>query len=489
MNHIFVTGATGFIGSHLVRELIRLKEENKGSEEIVCLVRKTSDVKPLEGLNIKLIVGDLREKDSLIPGVQDAKYIYHLGAELHTICRQRFLDTNVAGTRNLLEVAKEHAKGTLKRFLFVSSQAAVGPAPDNQAIDETHPAKIPPVSWYGESKMEAEKVKAEFINDLPITTVRPSTVFGERDPGMKQVFNAVSSRIHPKTGFKKRFTGMIYAPDLVKGMIAAATSENTIGETYFLTNPRNYSVLEMVKIMARGIGKPCGLTVPIPIFFFRIIALFTEWIYLFFRKKPLPSRDKVRDISQVYWLCTPDKAQKDFGWVAETPLQEGLGKTYEYIRQNKKMMRQMPEESKGLLWFKYVSLSFIMGVIIEALAIFGKVYIFSPSWLVFLVVPLLWGLVFGSLAMWVRTRGIIIQFIPGFIILFAAELLNHYFLHNWTFYHFVQKGETWEVINHSLFGISNPLMRAIVLGIATGILLPLLNQIMQLFYKLKIREG
>jgi hypothetical protein len=306
---------------------------------------------------------------------------------------------------------------------------------------------------------------------------------------MKQVFNAVASRIHPKTGFKKRFTGMVYAPDLVKGMIAAATHPKTVGETYFLTNPRNYSVVEMVKIMAKGIGKPCGLTIPIPIFFFRIIALFTEWIYLFFRKKPLPSRDKVRDISQVYWLCTPQKAQKDFAWVAETSLQDGMGKTYDTIKQANKIMKQMPEEARGLLWFKYFSLSLITGVIIEALAIFGKVYIFSPPWLVFLVVPLLWGMVFGSLAMWVRTKGFIIQFIPGFIILFAAELLNHYCLHNWTFYHFIQKGDRWEVINHSLFGIGDPLLRAVVLGIATGILIPLLNQIMQLFYKIKLREG
>jgi len=489
MNHILVTGATGFIGSHLVRELIRLKEKNNTSEDIVCLVRKTSELESIDGLKIKLVIGDLRDKNSLIPAVKGAKYIYHLGAELHTICRQRFLDTNVNGTRNLLEIAKEHSQETLKRFLFVSSQAAAGPATDENPIDETQAPIVPAVSWYGESKMEAEKVKEEFANDIPITTVRPSTVYGERDPGMKQVFNAVASHIHPKTGFKKRFTGMIYAPDLVKGMIAAATNPKTIGETYFLTNPSNYTVIEMVKIMAKGIGKPWGITIPIPIFFFRIIALFSEWFYLLSRKKPLPSRDKVRDLAQVYWLCTPQKAKKDFDWEAQTPLAEGLGKTYNYIKKNKMKMKQMPGETKGLLWFKFFSLSLIMGIIIEALAIFGKVYFFSPSWLVFLVVPLLWGLVFGSIAMWVRTKGFIVQFIPGFIILFAAELLNHYILHNWTFYHFFQQGDTWKIVHHSLFGVENPLLRAVVLGAATGILIPLLNQIMKLFYKLKLRQG
>ena len=163
MNHILVTGATGFIGSHLVRELIRLKEEKNLSEEIVCLVRKTSDLASIDGLKVKLAIGDLKDKNSLIPAVKGAKYIYHLGAELHTICRQRFLDTNVNGTRNLLEAAKEYSQETLKRFLFVSSQAAVGPAADENPIDETHAPKIPAVSWYGESKMEAEKVKEKFI--------------------------------------------------------------------------------------------------------------------------------------------------------------------------------------------------------------------------------------------------------------------------------------------------------------------------------------
>ena len=85
MSRILITGANGFIGSHLVRKLLELKEEHQWEEEIVCMVRSTSDISSLKGLDVKLIIGDLRDPESLIPAVKGATYIYHLGAELFTI--------------------------------------------------------------------------------------------------------------------------------------------------------------------------------------------------------------------------------------------------------------------------------------------------------------------------------------------------------------------------------------------------------------------
>jgi nucleoside-diphosphate-sugar epimerase len=476
MGHILVTGANGFIGSHLVRWLLELKEKESRSEEILCLVRHTSDLSSLKGLAVKLVIGDLKDPESLVPAVKGADYIYHLGAEVYTINRQRFLESIAIGTENLLKAALTHAKDSLKRFLYCSSHAAVGPAPNNQPVNEEHPPG-PSVSWYAEAKLKAEEFVKLYSKDLPITIVRPPSVYGPRDQGFASIFQAARMGIFAKNGFKKRYTAMVYAPDLVEGMVAAARHPDTIGETYFLANLHNYSVAELSKTIGKAVGKSFGITVPIPIFFFYIVAVFSELFYLFFRRKPIPSRDKVRDLSQVYWLCTPAKAKKDFGWEAKTSLTEGAKATNDYLLAEEKQLKAMPLEPKGLLWLKYFLLSITLGVIIELLAWFGKVYLFHPWWLVFAVIIILWGLIFGTIAMGTRQSGYLIQYIPGFILLCGGELLNHFYLHGWSFF------------KDGLLGGTNPVIRAVILGILTGFLIPLINAIMKQFYKIKLRLG
>ena len=476
MSHILVTGANGFIGSHLVRLLLALKEKENWEEDIVGLIRSTSDLSSLRGLDVKLVIGDLRDPATLVKAVEKATYVFHLAAELYTISRQRFLETNTEGTQNLLKVAAKHANSSLKRFLFVSSQAAAGPAPDEVPLTEESKPSLP-VSWYAESKVEAEKAVMQYASDLPVTIVRPCSVYGERDAAFFQAFQGAKLRIHAVTGFRKRYTGMIYAPDLVEGMVAAARHPKTVGQTYFLANPENYSVRDVMKTMGKAVGKPWGLTLPIPIFVFRVIATLLEVLYLFSRKTPIPTRDKVRELAQIYWLCSPQKAQEDFGWKAKTPLLNGLRATHRFYKEEQLSLKAMPEEPKGILWLKYLLVSLGLGILIEGLSAFGKLYVFQPWWLVFVVVLVPWGLIVGSIAMVIRTRGFLVQYLPGFILLFGAELLNHYYLHSWEFY------------GGSLFGITNPVVRAGVLGILAGFIIPIINALMKQFYKIKLRLG
>ncbi|MDZ7261286.1 MAG: NAD-dependent epimerase/dehydratase family protein, partial [candidate division KSB1 bacterium] len=407
MSHILVTGANGFIGSHLVRHLLKLKEKENWVEDIVCMVRTTSDLSSLKGLDVKLVIADLRNPETLVKAVTGATYIFHVAAELYAISRRQFLETNTEGTRNLLDAAAKHASNSLKRFLFVSSQAAAGPAPNEVPITEDREPS-PPVSWYAESKLKAEKIVMQYAAQLPVTIVRPCSVYGERDPGFLTAFQGAELRIHAVTGFRKRYTGMIYAPDLVEGMVAAARHPRTVGEIYFLASPQSYTVREVVKTIGKAIDKPWGLTLPLPLFMFRIVALFSELWYLFSRRKPIPSRDKVRDLSQIYWLCTPQKAREHFGWQAQTPLLDGLKATGKYYREEQRKLKKMPEELTNILWIKYFFLSLGIGILIESLAAFGKVYVFKPWWLVFGIVLVLWGLIFGSIAMLTRIRSFLI---------------------------------------------------------------------------------
>jgi len=147
------------------------------------------------------------------------------------------------------------------------------------------------------------------------------------------------------------------------------------------------------------------------------------------------------------------------------------------VTAEEKQLKNMSLEPKGILWLKYFLLSLILGVIIEVLAWFGKVYVFHPWWLVFVAILILWGLVFGSIAMGTRRRGFLVQYIPGFILLLGGELLNHYYLQGWSFY------------KEGLLGDTDPLVRALVLGMLTGFLIPMINAIMKQFYKIRLRLG
>ncbi|HZV12723.1 MAG TPA: NAD-dependent epimerase/dehydratase family protein, partial [Candidatus Kapabacteria bacterium] len=164
-----VTGTTGFIGSHLAEQLL-----SKGYD-VRCLVRKTANLRWLENKPFELVYGGLSDMASLVAAVKDVDCIYHVAGLTAAKSREEFLRGNRDATRNLLEAAGENGNA-LKRFIYVSSQAAVGPSPTAKPIDETFPYH--PITAYGESKKAAEEEVQKFSSVFPITIVRPPAVYG-----------------------------------------------------------------------------------------------------------------------------------------------------------------------------------------------------------------------------------------------------------------------------------------------------------------------
>jgi dihydroflavonol-4-reductase len=476
MNRILITGANGFIGSHLVE--LFLKQSNE-DDEIICMIRHTSDLSNILELlkkpNARVVIADTTKPDTLPNAVHGANYIFHLAAALKIPDDKRYFEVNTTGTKNMLEAALEHAADTMKRFVFVSSQAAAGPSPDESLIDEKREGK--PVGAYGKSKLQAEQIAAEYMDRLPITIVRPSAVYGEREQDLTQTIPAVENRIHPKIGFAKKYASFINAIDLAKGMTAAAYSDKALGQTYFLTHKNYFSDIELVKTMAKAIGKPFGIIIPIPKFLLTLFSMLSTVKYWYLRGRPAMALNMVKNITQKYWLCSPAKAKEDFSWEAEIPISDGMKKTYEIYKKKKRLIKEMPGASKTLIWVKYFFLTLIVGTIVEVQSIVGGFFYYQPWWLSLVIILVVWGGVLGLVAMYSRKFSFGGQFLFGFVVSFIFTYLDFLFTH------FKQ------LPDGKLFGVSNTLWQTTILAASAGFMIIFVNSLMGMFYKRKLRIG
>ena len=472
MAKVLVTGANGFIGSHLIRELL------KRGNEVKALVRKTSDISSLSGLPISLYIGDVRDIDSLAVPMQGVEIVYHLAAALLATSQDEFINTNTVGTQNMLEAAHQYARVTLKRFLYVSSQAGAGPATSTTPIDET--AERRPVSWYGTSKMKAEDIVLSFGDRLPVTIVRPSPVYGERERDISQVFSTVNNRIQPKLGLLPKYSVMVYVKDLVRGFIDAAESENSIGQTYFLNHPQVLTASQVVKSIAAALDKPAGIMIPIPVALFGLAAPLAEAAYQFTRERPPTTRDKVRELTQNFWVADPAKARRDFGWEADFDLVSGMKPTTSYYFEEQRQWVEMALETVRSRWLKYLFVAMILGTLIEISSASGGFYTFTPAWFVLIIIFGCFGFGLGTLAMLLRKQSGLLQLLAGTILAGAVELANAM--------HWIP-GVRWDFAPGWPFGITSPIWRSVVLGFAGGIFLLVVNAILVALYKRRVKKG
>ncbi len=469
MSKILITGASGFVGSHLAGELRRR------GHDVHCLVRSTSDISVLQGLGVTLHIGDLRDPASLAFPARDAEYIYHCAAALLVTDEETFFAVNRDGTKNLLNAAREQASHTLKRFILVSSQAAAGPTTTTTPRKESDPEQ--PISWYGRSKLEAERAVLEFAKSLPATIVRPSSVYGERERDVSQTFPMVERRIHPVLGIQKKYVVMVYVEDLVQGMIAAAESPVSPGQIYFLNHPRILTTKEVIKTMAAAIDRPFGLTLPTPTFVFKLAAPLAELAYELARDRPSTTRDKAIEIGQRFWLADPSRAEQDFGWVPTHDLLAGMRRTLAYYREEQKELRTMARDKPFVLWLKFIATGMVIGSIIEAASYINRFYWFDPWWLVFVIALGGFGIALGTLAWLLRRSSDLVQFILPTLLVGAAEAANVAWFRAWTF------TPGWP------FGIDDPWLRSAVLGTAGGFVVLIINAVQRKVYERRMRRA
>ena len=317
-----VTGASGFVGSHVVDELLR-----EGAR-VRCLVRSTSSRRWLEGKPVEYADGDVCQREGLDAAVAGADWIVHAAGLTHAPSAAGFHRANVLGTETLLAAALD-ARPSPRRFVYISSQAAAGPSRDAGPVTEAGtPA---PVSTYGGSKLGGERLVMRAADRLPVATIRPPTVYGPRDKVMAKYFRAVKHHIRPYLGGAKPFS-VVYAQDHARAVWAALTQEAAVGQVYFVAGPDSTSYEEMGDAIARALGT-WAVRVPIPAVMLQAGALAGEFAGAMTRRAPFFSRDKFREITAGAWIVSSRKIRDQLGWAPAAPLEECVRATAGWYRE------------------------------------------------------------------------------------------------------------------------------------------------------------
>jgi len=319
---ILVTGSTGFIGSRMVDRLLV-----EGRSVRVLLRPESSSASATaarEGLEqVRAAYDDAEALGRAVAGVE---VIIHLAGVTKASDEAGFVAGNVMPVENLLDAAKRH-NPELCRFLLVSSLAAAGPAssPSPGVREADQPG---PVSAYGRSKLLGEQAALRNAGAVPLTIVRPPAVYGPGDRDILEVFAMMKKGylLSAGSGQQQRFS-MIHVDDLIEGTLLALRSEVGAGQTFFITSPRGYAWDEVIEA-ARPVlsfGRLLRIDLPKPLVF--ALGATLETVAKLTGKPALINRDKAAELVQDYWVCSSDKAEKELGFVAKTPLAEGVAET------------------------------------------------------------------------------------------------------------------------------------------------------------------
>jgi nucleoside-diphosphate-sugar epimerase len=318
---VLVTGATGFLGGHLVDALVA-----RGAR-VRALVRRTSDTTALRAHGVELFEGGFEDDAGLHLAAAGVEYVVHAagGGKVGSVAQfyAQNRDTTVALAQAVLREAPR-----LQRFVLVSSAAAAGGAEPGRPATEDDPPH--PGSHYGKAKLEAERQLLALRERLPVTILRPPAVYGPGDTRMLPLFRAIKRGLMPRLG--GGVTSMLYASDCVDAILLTLTQPHPVGRIYFLADGEIYDHARIGHAIAAAFGVD-PLAVPVPARLLRAVGAAAEAYAKVSGRAVALTRDKVQDLLQPSWLVSAALARSELGFAPQVQLEAGAKVTADWYLQ------------------------------------------------------------------------------------------------------------------------------------------------------------
>jgi len=320
MKKIVVTGANGFVGSHIANKLY--------DSEVVYLVRPGSDVSLIKAdANIKYI--DYNNDSKLLEIVKDTDILIHSAALTRSRSWEQFQKVNVDLTTRLLDICN---KCMIKHFIFLSSQAVCGPSNDiNNKVSEKDKAN--PVTMYGRSKLLAERY---IINNskIPYTIIRAVSIYGEGDKDFLQLFKMVHKRIVFINGFRKKFYNLMYIDELTSLINKSIMNKKLWNEIVIAANPSLIENKELYKMIGNVIGKKIVIFKVPELLLYPIAFILEMFSKIFKTRFPVLNRDKVKEFRKFHWIVDASKINKLLNIEFDNCHLKNFRKTYNWYKKN-----------------------------------------------------------------------------------------------------------------------------------------------------------
>lgn len=316
MERILVTGATGFVGSHLVEGLL------KEGHEVYCLVRNVHTLRWLHGLPLNLIIGDCREKDLGLPKVD---VIYHLAGIVKAKRPSLFYQVNYLGTVNLIKSVLRQ-KIPIKAFVFISTLAVNGQK--TQIITPNDPPC--PQTHYAKSKWLAEQTLTKFKETIPVIIFRPTAIYGPRDKEFLSYFQVIKQGFAPILN-PDGILSFCYVADVVQALMKVLRNDIPSGKVFLLSDGKAYTWQFVINTISDILNKK-PFVIKVPKFLTYFAAMGVEF-YSHFLKNPLIfSRNKLKEVFQKSWFCDISETQALLGYKPQYTLAEGMALTLRWYQ-------------------------------------------------------------------------------------------------------------------------------------------------------------